>query len=109
MKSNNNKDRPFFERIKINTIRFPLEAALWLGALGYLALSNPNNPNHFTLFPPTLLYGIKSPGYNLGHAISFFFRGKFFESIHTHPLGIFSVIIITSRIIHLIYSSNRNK
>ena len=108
MNTKNNKGRPILEKIKINVPHIPLEAVLWLGALGYLAFSNPYNPNHFTLFPLTILFGIKSPGYNLGHAISFFFRGKLLESFHTHPLGIFAVIIITARIIKLIYSTNRN-
>jgi len=109
MNTNNNNSHPFIEIIREKTSFIPLEAVLWSGAIGYLAFSNPYNPNHFTLYPPTLLFGIKSPGYNLGHSISLFFHGKFSDSFHTHPLGIFAVIIITSRIIYLLYSSNRKK
>jgi len=42
------------------------------------------------------------PGCGLGHSISHLFHGNVRESVSAHPLGIFAVIIIISRIHKLI-------
>ena len=47
------------------------EAAIWAAALIVLALGNPNSDFHFTIFWPYYVWGIKSPGYGLGHSISY--------------------------------------
>jgi len=88
-------------------LRVNLEALFWIIALIILALSDPTKSRHYSFYPPTLLFGIKSPGYNLGHSISYLFRGKITKSLKTHPLGVFTVIIITKRIVYLLKISNK--
>ena len=77
------------------------EAAIWVAALVVLALGNPNSDFHFTIFWPYYVWGIKSPGYGLGHSISYLFRGDVLSAIETHILGIPAVGIILWRIVTL--------
>ena len=77
------------------------EAAIWVGALIVLALGNPESEFHFTIFWPYYVWGIKSPGYGLGHSISYLFRGDVIAAIETHILGIPAVAIITWRVVSL--------
>ncbi len=77
------------------------EAAIWVVALVVLALGNPNSDFHFTIFWPYYVWGIKSPGYGLGHSISYLFRGDVISAIETHILGIPAVAIILWRVITL--------
>ena len=77
------------------------EAAIWVAALVVLALGNPNSDFHFTIFWPYYVWGIKSPGYGLGHSISYLFRGDVISAIETHILGIPAVAIILWRVITL--------
>ena len=86
-------------------IRLPLllryvdrEAAMWVVALTILAIGNPESDFHFTIFWPYYVWGIKSPGYGLGHSISYLFRGDITSSFQTHILGIPVVAIIAWRI-----------
>ena len=87
------------------------EAVIWLGGLILLALSNPLSDEHFTLFLPDLLFGIKSPGFNLGHSIAHFFNFDIINSFNAHPLGIPAVLILGYRILVLTKKtiSNINK
>ncbi len=77
------------------------EAAIWVAALVVLALGNPNSDFHFTIFWPHYVWGIKSPGYGLGHSISYLFRGDVISAIETHILGIPAVAIILWRVVTL--------
>ncbi len=77
------------------------EALVWLCALLFLGLSNPESEFHFTLFWPSWFFDIKSPGYGLGHSISWLFRGEFSRSLDSHWLGIPTVIILVHRIVSL--------
>ncbi len=77
------------------------EAAIWVAALVVLALGNPNSDFHFTIFWPYYVWGIKSPGYGLGHSISYLFRGDVISAIETHILGIPAVAIISWRVVTL--------
>ncbi|MFA8343998.1 MAG: DUF2752 domain-containing protein [Rhodothermaceae bacterium] len=74
------------------------EALIWLAGLTLLALSDPLSDEHFTLFLPDILFGIKSPGYNLGHSIAYLFRFEIANSFSAHPLGIPAFLILTYRI-----------
>ncbi len=74
------------------------EAAIWAAALIVLALGNPNSDFHFTIFWPYYVWGIKSPGYGLGHSISYLFRGDVISAIESHILGIPAVAIILWRV-----------
>ena len=77
------------------------EAAIWVAALVVLALSNPNSDFHFTIFWPYYVLGMKSPGYGLGHSISYLFRGDVISAIETHILGIPAVAVLVWRVITL--------
>ena len=77
------------------------EALIWLCALVALAASNPESDFHFTLFWPSWFFDIKSPGYGLGHSISWLFRGEISRSFDSHWLGIPTVIILSYRIVTL--------
>lgn len=94
-----NADR--MSRIKRTLKAIEWEAVIWIGGLVFVGLSDPDSPSHFTLFPPTLLFGIRSPGYNLGHSIAMLFRGRVLDSLQAHPLGILAVVILVIRIIQL--------
>ena len=74
------------------------EAAIWVVALIVLALGNPESDFHFTIFWPYHVWGIKSPGFGLGHSISYLFRGDVVSAIETHILGIPTVSILVWRI-----------
>ncbi len=74
------------------------EAAIWAAALIVLALGNPNSDFHFTIFWPYYVWGIKSPGYGLGHSISYLFRGDVISAIESHILGIPAIAIILWRV-----------
>ena len=77
------------------------EAVIWVSALVVLALGNPNSDFHFTIFWPYYVWGIKSPGFGLGHSISYLFRGDVTSAIETHILGIPAVAIILWRVVTL--------
>ena len=74
------------------------EAAIWAAALMVLALGNPNSEFHFTIFWPFYVWGIKSPGFGLGHSISYLLRGDVISAIESHILGIPAVAIILWRV-----------
>ena len=74
------------------------EAAIWVLALLVLAMGNPNSDFHFTIFWPYYVWGIKSPGFGLGHSISYLFRGDVMAAIEAHILGIPAVAILVWRI-----------
>ena len=77
------------------------EALVWLGALVILGTSNPQSDFHFTLFWPALFFDIPSPGYNLGHSISYLLHGDVWASIDTHWLGIPTTFVLVLRILSL--------
>ena len=79
------------------------EAAIWGVALIVLALGNPESDYHFTIFWPYYVWGIKSPGFGLGHSISYLFRGDVLAAIETHLLGIPAVAILVWRVLSLEY------
>ncbi len=72
-----------------------------MAALVVLALGNPNSDFHFTIFWPYYVWGIKSPGFGLGHSISYLFRGDVISAIESHILGIPAVAIILWRVLTL--------
>lgn len=78
------------------------ELILFSSSLLYLAITDPNTQGHFTLYPPYYLFGIKSPGYNLGHSISYLLHGNIIRSLQSHWLGIPATVILLMRIMNLI-------
>ncbi|MCH7740926.1 MAG: DUF2752 domain-containing protein [Chloroflexi bacterium] len=85
------------------------EALIWLAALIYLGLSDPTSSTHISLFPPDWILGIKSPGFNLGHSISFLLHGDVAASILAHYFGIPAVIILIWRMASLVGDRRRVK
>ncbi len=85
-----------------------IEALFWMTAILLLSLSDPYSTTHYTLFLPTLLFDIPSPGYNLGHSIAHFFHGNFRASLATHPLGIITALFLLGRSFYLLNKSYTN-
>ncbi|MDW7693991.1 DUF2752 domain-containing protein [Flammeovirgaceae bacterium SG7u.111] len=86
------KNRRLFTFIKNN-----FELISWSVALCYLAFSNPDAP-HYTLCAFKLVGFDHCPGCGIGHAISYAFKGEIKASFASHPLGLFAVAVILSRI-----------
>jgi hypothetical protein len=84
-----------------------LEATVWTIGLVFLILIHNPAETHFTICPLANLGIDFCPGCGLGNSISYLFRGDFTSSIHSHPLGIFAIIIITFRIISIIKNNRR--
>ncbi len=87
------------------------EALFWITAIFLLAVSDPYSSAHYTLFLPSLLFDIQSPGYGLGHSIAHFFHGNIRASFDTHPLGIITVFVLLRHSFILLqksYKKNRN-
>ena len=78
----------------------PLEACCWFAALVALALTDPAS-SHFSLCPLKNAGITFCPGCGLGRSITLFFHGDIAASFHTHPLGIFAVIVLSFRIVNL--------
>jgi hypothetical protein len=83
------------------------EAVVWIIGLVFLILIHTPGETHFTICPLANLGFEFCPGCGLGNSISYIFRGDFIESFHAHPLGIFALIIISSRIISIINNNRR--
>ncbi|MFC0185541.1 DUF2752 domain-containing protein [Pseudarcicella hirudinis] len=75
-----------------------IELLFWVTGLAYLALINPASDAHFSLCPIKNLGFSFCPGCGLGHSISYIFHGELKKSFESHPLGIFGLIVIISRI-----------
>lgn len=90
--------KKFFKIISKNA-----EAILWFLGLIYLATINPYSSDHLTLCGFKLIGIDNCPGCGLGRSISLIFRGDIHSSFDMHPLGLFALILILSRIINLIY------
>ena len=85
----------------MKNLRKYFELAAWVLALTSLALMDPGTNTHYS-FCLFKFLGIKyCPGCGLGHSISFLFHGNFKASINAHPLGIFALIVIVTRIYKL--------
>ena len=83
-----------------------LEALIWICGLTYLAIHIPES-SHFTICPLKNLGVDFCPGCGLGNSISYLFRGDIISSFHSHPLGIFALIILIFRIITIINNNRR--
>jgi len=83
-------------------VKFPREAAIWSIALIALALYHPAEHNHFSLCPLNALGAGICPGCGLGRSVAFLLKGSIGESLATHPLGIFAVIVLILRIVQLL-------
>jgi len=103
----NNPVKSLLNKLKNIWLLIGFEAAIWILGLAFLLLIHSPGNSHFTICPLTNL-GIKfCPGCGLGNSISYIFMGDLISSFHSHPLGIFALIIILSRIITIIKNNRR--
>jgi hypothetical protein len=84
-----------------------LEAAIWILGLTFLLLIHSPGETHFTICPLANMGFDFCPGCGLGNSISYIFRNEFIASFHSHPLGIFALLIIVLRIITIIKDNRR--
>ncbi len=78
-----------------------LELLVWISGLAYLAFIDPAGTSHFSFCPLKNLGFEHCPGCGLGTSISFLFHGKAGESFSSHPLGLFTLIVLSRRIVTL--------
>jgi lipoprotein signal peptidase len=97
----------FFRKVKQHWKFVGLEASIWILGLLYLIFIHSPAETHFTICPLSNLGFEFCPGCGLGNSISYLFRGDFVSSFHSHPLGIFALIIISFRIITIIKNNRR--
>jgi hypothetical protein len=76
----------------------PFEGLIWISALLFLAVSNVDYNNHFTLCPLNNLGLEFCPGCGLGKSIHFLFHLEISKSFNTHPMGIFAFAVLLHRI-----------
>jgi Protein of unknown function (DUF2752) len=74
----------------------------WLFSLTALAVMQPTTDSHYSLCLFKMLGWQFCPGCGLGHSISWFFHGNVRASLSAHPLGIFAIFVILSRIFTLL-------
>lgn len=91
-----------FQNIFILFKSVGLETSIWISSLLYLAFINNPAEAHFSICPFHLLGFGFCPGCGLGNSISYIFHGEILKSFSVHPLGLFALIVLITRIIHLI-------
>lgn len=79
----------------------PFELIAWISSICYLAFINPED-QHVSLCFFKIIGLPWCPGCGIGHAISFLLHGEMMSSFRSHPLGLFALIVLVSRIIKLI-------
>ena len=79
-----------------------IEALIWIAAIIFLALIEPAESTHFTICPFSAIGIDFCPGCGLGRSVSYILHGEITTSLMVHPLGIFTLIILTTRVISLI-------
>jgi hypothetical protein len=78
------------------------ELVCWVSALLLLAVMPAGAGPHYSLCLFKALGIDFCPGCGLGHSLSQLFHGNLQASFSAHPLGIFAVITILSRIVTLL-------
>ncbi len=88
-----------------------LEIIIWVSGLIYLASLNPYECGHFTICPFNYIGDVIGlhfcPGCGVGNSITHLFHGNISESFNTHPLGMFALLVISTRIISLLMRNIR--
>lgn len=77
------------------------EPAIWVAALMFLALIDPDAAPAFSLCPLQNLGLAFCPGCGLGLSISYVLHGEMLRSLEVHPLGIAATVILVWRICSL--------
>jgi hypothetical protein len=83
----------------INFFLSNLEAFIWLAVLVVFALSPVSSGEHFTVCPLKLAGFEHCPGCGLGRSLILLLHGQVSESFSMHPLAIFALAVITTRIV----------
>jgi len=94
-------------KINFNLRILGLEGSIWVAGFVYLAFFINPGETHFTICPLAHLGINYCPGCGLGNSISYIFRGEIINSITTHPLGLFAILVLLIRIISLIKKNGR--
>ena len=81
--------------------KIPLEALIWIVGLSIFFFLDPTK-EHFSICPFHQLGLTFCPGCGLGRSISHLLAGDIRHSFETHPLGLFALVVILSRIVQLI-------
>jgi len=79
------------------------ELIFWIFALVLLAAMKPTTDPHYSFCIFKMLGLSFCPGCGLGHSISYLFHGDIQASFSAHPLGIFAVAVILTRINKLMH------
>jgi len=98
----------YFHKLLLLPKIIGLEAAIWIGALLYLAFVHTPGETHFTICPIKNLGFDFCPGCGLGNSIFLLFQGEIYNSFLSHPLGILAVTILIIRIIQIIKNNWSN-
>jgi len=86
--------------------RQAVEAAIWTGGVGLMALADPTREALIEVCLLKLAGIAWCPGCGLGHAVGFLARGQFAEAMASHPLVIPVVAVLIVRIVTL-FAANR--
>ncbi len=89
----------------IHWIRKHLELLFWVVSLAALFCLPENKVANSLCLSGLLGFG-RCPGCGIGHAIHYALHLNFATSFRYHLLGIFGVMVIFIRIIHLVYPVN---
>ena len=98
----------YFHKLLLLPKIIGLEAAIWIGALLYLAFVHTQGETHFIICPIKNLGFDFCPGCGFGNSISLIFQGEIYSSILSHPLGILAFTVLIIRIIQLIKNNWTN-
>jgi hypothetical protein len=98
----------YFNKLLLLPRIIGLEAAIWIGALLYLAFLHTPGKTHFTICPINNLGFDFCPGCGLGNSISLIFQAEIYNSFLSHPLGLLALTVLIIRIIQLIKNNWSN-
>jgi hypothetical protein len=98
----------YFHKLPWLTKIIGLEAAIWIGALLFLAFVQTPGETHFAICPINILGFGFCPGCSLGNSISLIFQAEIYNSFLSHPLGLLALTILIIRIIQLIKNNWSN-
>lgn len=87
--------------------RAAVEAAVWTGGLGLMALADPTREALLEVCLIKLAGLTWCPGCGLGHAVGFLARGQFAEAMASHPLVLPVVAVLVVHIVRLVARMRR--
>lgn len=84
------------------------EALVFSIGLLLLALMDPASANGPSLCLFDQLGILFCPGEGLGHSIAYVFRGEIYNSIEANALGPIAILVISGRILYLLFINTKN-